>query len=491
MFISNVSKRSALNSFKSSKVANGIIAPSSSVVAASALSGTRFSSSNVASQSVATKNGSYNGYGRNVNSALAGATLAAASCVLLVLASNKNNAHSQEASDPNSILTEINKRLIRLEDVIINYANFLHNVEDVKKANPGNLMAKHFSKEYFSTLLPEMKERVYKICKSGVENPDSSMGCYAMRPDDYDVFKPLLDPIIRDYHKIPGEVHHVTNWDLESVKDKLPEGGVLDLTKLGLGTTSMRVRVGRNLAKYPLPGAMTKEDRLALERDMIESFKKLIADPSYGGTYYSITPGTEYTVTKEFYDQLVKDHIMFKDMDADSYLKSAGISADWPYGRGCYVSQDRGFIVWVGEEDHLRIMCMKKGTVLNEVFDRLKVASDVVEKYTSKFAHSKDYGYVTSCPTNLGTGMRASVHIKVPNLTSDGTETKAKAICKPLGLSVRGTGGEHTPIGADGTIDLSPSARLMITEAEIIGALYQGIKQLLVAEAEASAAKAQ
>jgi len=85
--------------------------------------------------------------------------------------------------------------------------------------------------------------------------------------------------------------------------------------------------------------------------------------------------------------------------------------------------------------------------------------------------------------------MRASVHIKVPHLTADGTEAKAKAICKPLGLSVRGTGGEHTPIGADGTIDLSPSARLMITEAEIIGALYQGISKLLVAEHEAAKAK--
>lgn len=141
--------------------------------------------------------------------------------------------------------------------------------------------------------------------------------------------------------------------------------------------------------------------------------------------------------------------------------------------------------MWVGEEDHLRIMCMKKGTVLNDVFDRLKGACDVVESIAGKFAHSKDYGYVTSCPTNLGTGMRASIHIKVPHLTQGGSDAKAKAICKPLGLSVRGMGGEHTPIGEDGTIDLSPSARLMITEAEIIVKLYKGIKQLLEAEEKA------
>jgi len=173
---------------------------------------------------------------------------------------------------------------------------------------------------------------------------------------------------------------------------------------------------------------------------------------------------------------------MFKDMADDAYLASAGIANDWPYGRGCYQSADKAFIVWVGEEDHLRIMCMKKGTVLNEVFNRLKDACGVVEQHAGKFAHSEQFGYVTSCPTNLGTGMRASIHIKVPKLTADGTDTKAKAILKPFGLSVRGLGGEHTPIGADGTIDISPSARLMIQEAEIICALYEGIKKVIDAE---------
>jgi len=88
---------------------------------------------------------------------------------------------------------------------------------------------------------------------------------------------------------------------------------------------------------------------------------------------------------------------------------------------------------------------------------------------------SADYGAVTSCPTNIGTGMRASIHLALPNLTRDGTDAKAKAVARPLGLSVRGLGGEHTPIGADGTVDISPSARFCITEAEIICALYRGI----------------
>merc|ERR1739845_43149 len=106
-------------------------------------------------------------------------------------------------------------------------------------------------------------------------------------------------------------------------------------------------------------------------------------------------------------------------------------------------------------------MCMKKGTRLDEVFTRLRKMLDTVESIDGiEFARSEDYGYVTSCPSNLGTGMRASVHVKIPNLTKDGTDTRAKEIAGPLGLSVRGTGGEHTPIGADGTVDISPQARL-------------------------------
>jgi creatine kinase len=129
---------------------------------------------------------------------------------------------------------------------------------------------------------------------------------------------------------------------------------------------------------------------------------------------------------------------------------------------------------------------MAKGSILNNVFDRLETAVKVVEnKIDGGCAKSDWAGVVTSCPTNIGTGMRASVHIKIPNLTRDGTDTKAKEIAKPLGLSVRGVGGEHTPIGADGTVDISPSARFCISEAEIVTALYKGISLLKAQEDKA------
>ena len=350
---------------------------------------------------------------------------------------------------------------------------------DIKKTHPDNIMARAFDVDYYNSIAPELQTRFLKCLASGIENPDSDVGCYACQPEDYDVFDTYFKRVLEMYHKVDlSKTRHVNNWSLEGVAG-LPADGKLDLSKLGLPALSMRVRTGRNLKEFPLPGSMAKEDRIQMELAMGKVFDQLISMPEFGGRYVSITPGHPNFVDEAEYNELVKAHIMFKDMSADRYLTAAGIARDWPHGRGCYISEDKGFIVWVGEEDHLRIMCMKKGVLLNEVFDRLKTAIDVTEKLVAGgFAYSKDFGVVTSCPTNIGTGMRASVHIALPKLTRDGTDQKVKTIAKPLGLSVRGLGGEHTPIGEDGTVDISPSARFCISEAEIVTALYKGISLL-------------
>ncbi len=350
---------------------------------------------------------------------------------------------------------------------------------------PNNIAIQCFDPAYFATLPEPLKARLLKCLKSGIANPDSEMGCYACQPSDYDDLKPFFSKVLARYHKVPVDARHVNNWSLEGVEG-LPSGGVLDIARLGLPALSMRVRVGRNLKDFPLPGSMTKADRIRLEEKMMAAFQKLIPMSDYGGRYYSLTPGNPCFIDDAKYRELVDAHIMFKNMDSDRYLAAAGIAADWPYGRGCYVSTDNRFMIWVGEEDHLRMMCMRRGTRLNDVFDRLKSGLDVVEAIEGlEFAYSANYGVVTSCPTNLGTGMRASLHIALPNLTADGTAANAKAIAKPLGLSVRGAGGEHTPIGADGTVDISPSARFCITEAEIVTALYKGVALLMSEENKA------
>jgi creatine kinase len=372
-------------------------------------------------------------------------------------------------------------------------------VTDIVLNHPENRAARHLlmlaNEGALKSLPADQVTRLLRCVKTGLDNHDSGLGCYAMAPSDYDQLAFFFDRVCNDYHNNPeGSKVHRTNWSLEGTEG-VPEDGVLDMRNLGLTEPlSMRVRVGRNLDSFPLPGAMSKVDRIKFEEMMLGAFDSLVKNETYGGSVFSMTPHADWKavtgiaenpnlISAEKYQELVDAHVMFKDMDADPYLKSAGIASDWPCGRGCYQSADGGFIIWFGEEDQLRIMCMGKGFVLNEIFDRLNTALQLVESIEGiAFATSEKYGYVTSCPSNLGTGMRASVHLRVPNLTADGTEAKAKAVATPLGLSVRGTGGEHTPIGADGTVDISPSNRLFISEAEIILKLYTGIKLLLEKE---------
>lgn len=348
-------------------------------------------------------------------------------------------------------------------------------IRAIRSAHPGNLMARYFSEDYFNSLDESKRARMWRIIKTGIENPDSQMGAYAQSSGDYEDFEPLLEPMIRDYHNIPREqeIEQKHDWSATTSNCNLED---IDPVLNGV---SMRVRVGRNLAAFPLPGAMTKAHRLEFEVLMIKAFTALQGDSQFGGAYFSLTPGSSHAIDADAYQRRVAAHQMFKDMGGDPYLVSAGISSDWPFGRGMYVSSSEDFIVWVGEEDHLRIMSMRQGGDLAALFGRLHDGLEKFAKLIPPFAHSSRYGYVTSCPTNLGTAMRASLHLPLPKLTEGGSHLeRATKAALDFGLSVRGAGGEHSDAGQGGLVDISPRARLGVTETEIMQCLYKGTAAL-------------
>jgi len=169
---------------------------------------------------------------------------------------------------------------------------------------------------------------------------------------------------------------------------------------------STRIRVGRNFAEYPLGSAVTREQRKEIESKIVAALSKFTGDLK--GKYYSLANMTE--AEKK---QLTEDHFLFKG--DDKYLQSAFLERDWPESRGIFHNDAETFLVWVNEEDQLRIISMQKGSDIREVFERLSRAVQGIEK-EAKFAHDDHLGYITSCPTNLGTGLRASVHIRLPKL---------------------------------------------------------------------------
>jgi hypothetical protein len=138
----------------------------------------------------------------------------------------------------------------------------IEKAKEILAANPDNRCVKHLValKEAgkLDAMSPEDLAGLYACAKTGVENEKSGLGCYAMAPGDYDKYADFFDAVCNDYHNNPaGDKVHVTNWSLEGVAG-LPEDGQLDISKLGLkDELSMRVRVGRNLTTFPLPGELS------------------------------------------------------------------------------------------------------------------------------------------------------------------------------------------------------------------------------------------
>merc|ERR1712151_788520 len=113
------------------------------------------------------------------------------------------------------------------------------------------------------------------------------------------------------------------------------------------------------------------------------------------GKYYSLE-----TMSEADKKQLIADHFLFKG--GDEYLQSCGLEREWPEARGIFHNENKTFLVWVNEEDQLRIISMQQGSNIRQVFERLSIAAAKIEE-KAKFANDLLLGFFTSFPTNLGT----------------------------------------------------------------------------------------
>merc|ERR1711954_360624 len=297
-----------------------------------------------------------------------------------------------------------------------------------------------------------------------VQFDNQHCGIYAGDWDSYKVFADVFDPLIQEYHGISPDATHESDMDVSKIQ------GNIDPTA---PVHSTRIRVGRSIDGFGLSPGITKSQRVGVENLMKKAFANLTGD--LAGTYYPLTGMNE-----QVRQQLVDDHFLF--MSGDPNLKVAGMERDWPEGRGIFHNKDKTFLTWVNEEDQLRIISMQKGGDVKEVFDRLargiKAVEDSVKKESGHdFMLDKRYGYIHACPTNLGTGMRASVHIDLPGFAKEGLPA-LKARCEELKVQPRGTRGESG--GQTGvTYDISNKHRLGYSEVELVQCMIDGVNTLV------------
>merc|ERR1712012_64875 len=274
-----------------------------------------------------------------------------------------------------------------------------------------------------------------------VQFDDQHCGIYAGDGDSYKDFAEVFDPIIEEYHGLPKGFKHTSDMDADKIKGNVDSRAPVH---------SARIRVGRSIEGFGLSPGITKAQRLAMEDLMKSAFAKLSGD--LAGKYYPLLGMAESDR-----QQLVDDHFLF--ISGDKNLIAAGMERDWPEGRGIFHNAAKTFLVWVNEEDQLRIISMQKGGDVRGVFERLargiKAVGDSVEAESGK---------------------RASVHVDLPGWTKEGLSS-LKARCEELALQPRGTRGESG--GQTGvTYDISNKHRLGYSEVQLVQTMIDGVNTL-------------
>ncbi|XP_028407759.1 arginine kinase-like [Dendronephthya gigantea] len=306
----------------------------------------------------------------------------------------------------------------------------------------------------------------YKLCVfSGIKNLDSGVGVYASSHDSYRTFSELMDQVIEAYHKHKPGDKHISDMDANKLKCPLLPP---DEAKMIVST---RIRVSRNLEGYPLAPGVTKEQRDEIMGKVVRACDTFTGDLK--GAFYPLEEMAEKTRKK-----LIADHFLFKE--GDRFLEACGCNRDWPSGRGIFYNAKKTFLVWVNEEDQLRIISMQQGSDFSAVFKRLSRAINHIESVAT-FSYDDHLGYITSCPTNLGTALRASVHIKLPKLSA--RKDEFQAIADKFHVQIRGTHGEHSK-NEGGIYDISNKRRLGRTEVQLVQDMYNGVKAMIAREKE-------
>ena len=222
---------------------------------------------------------------------------------------------------------------------------------------------------------------------------------------------------------------------------------------------STRIRFARNISGHKFNSIATKED----EEKVLDIFKNNNVVPELKFIRLS-------DLDELMQNSLVEKHVISRDI---LNVESAGI----------LLNADEDVCVMINEEDHVRIQAMNPGLELEKA---LKTAEDIDNKIAEKveYAYSDLYGYLTTCPTNVGTGLRASVMLHLPALRITGRIGRVLDVVNKVNLDVRGVYGEGTEAIGD-MYQVSNKVSLGVTNQEIINSVKSIVNKIIEQERNA------
>ncbi len=225
----------------------------------------------------------------------------------------------------------------------------------------------------------------------------------------------------------------MVNWYLQNGKDS-------DVV------ISSRVRLARNLREYPFPTKFSKEQA----QEVLDKIKEITPSIGYGLKFVNLNDIDDITKVS-----LVEKHVISPEFAVNKEKHGAIL-----------INDEENICMMINEEDHLRMQVFASGLDL-ENLKNLMIEIDEKLDGMLHYAFSEKYGYLTSCPTNVGTAMRASVMVHLPALTMTGNIHKILNIVNGFGMNIRGIYGERTQSQGD-IYQISNNQTLGLTENDII-----------------------
>ena len=233
------------------------------------------------------------------------------------------------------------------------------------------------------------------------------------------------------------------------------------MDRLSDGTVvSTRIRLARNLEGYPFPSHLKNEKQA---KEIIRLVSCALARLDEFSLYYMDAIAGEQAVS------LMENHLISPKLIKNKHLSAA------------LINTEESVSIMINEEDHLREQCIVKGLDLRFAYETMSEIDSRIAG-SMKFAYDEQFGFLTACPTNLGTGLRASVMQFLPALTINGVMPKLIRSISRLGLTVRGVYGEGSD--AEGyKYQISNEVTLGVTEEEILNQVEEVVKKVCELEA--------
>lgn len=237
------------------------------------------------------------------------------------------------------------------------------------------------------------------------------------------------------------------NWYLETGKDS-------DII------ISSRIRLARNIKDFPFKIKMSKEDK----NKLLEKIKFVTPSIGYGLKFLYLKDIDDITKMT-----LVEKHIISPEIAISKEQDGAIL-----------INDEENICIMINEEDHIRLQVFTSGLDLQNT---LNLAIEIEQKLDEllKFSANEKYGYLTACPTNVGTALRASVMVHLPALKMTGNLSKLLHIVNSFGMTIRGAYGEESKAKSD-IYQISNNQTLGITEKEIVTNLENITKKVMEQE---------